>query len=94
MSQKGYTKEWDIVLNNLLMDPNFPQWNKNEEHWEDTELRPMQSYVKTLGGDELPRKWVWKKILGPFGIDQRDLSSDQIGIFFRDIGFSIGSYGR
>lgn len=94
MSLKAYTEEWNKVLNKLLHQNNFPQWNTNKQHWEDTELNPMEVYVETLEGEKLPIKWVWKEILGPFGIDQRDLKSNQIEHFFTDIGFNTDSYGR
>jgi len=75
MSLKAYTEEWNKVLNKLSVQNNIPQWNKDKQHWEDTELNPMEVYVETLEGEKLPIKWVWKEILGPFGIDQRDLKS-------------------
>ena len=54
----------------------------------------MKAYVETLEGEQLPIKWVWKEILGPFGIIQQDLSTSQIELFFKNIGFKTGSHGR
>ena len=56
-------------------------------------MRAMQAYVETLDRKKLPIKWVWREILSPFGITQKDLSTSQIAHFFKDIGFKTGSFG-
>lgn len=91
---KGYTQEWNKVLNQLVRKPDFPTWIDNEEKWKTPGMREMKAYVETLEGKQLPIKWVWKEILGPFGITQIDLSTDQIRLFFNNIGFNTGSYGK
>jgi hypothetical protein len=91
---KGYTQEWNKVLSQMMKKSDFPIWIEDEEKWKTPGMRAMKAYVETLEGDRLPIKWVWKEILGPFGITQRDLSTSQIELFFNNIGFDTGSYGR
>jgi hypothetical protein len=96
---KGYTQEWNKVLLALYglinsNKPDAPEWIKDKKHWEVSEMRAMQAYVETLDGKKLPIKWVWRKILSPFGITQKDLSTSQIAHFFKDIGFKTGSFGK
>ena len=91
---KGYTQEWNKVLSQLRKKSDFPTWIEDEKNWKTPGMRAMKAYVETLEGVRLPIKWVWKEILGPFGITQRDLSTFQIELFFNNIGFNTGSYGR
>ncbi len=95
---KGYTQEWNKVLLALYglinRSPADPIWIEDKKHWEVSEMRAMQAYVETLDGKKLPIKWVWRKILSPFGITQKDLSTSQIAHFFKDIGFKTGSFGK
>ncbi|MBC2698948.1 MAG: hypothetical protein HF976_14455 [ANME-2 cluster archaeon] len=90
----GYTQEWNKVLKHLMRMSDFPIWIEDEKNWKTPGMRAMKAYVETLEGKRLPIKWVWKEILGPFGIIQQDLSTSQIELFFKNIGFSTGSYGR
>lgn len=94
MKIRGFTQEWNKVLNNLMVKPDFPEWLENEQNWKTPGMRAMKAYVETLEGKQLPIKWVWKEILGPFGIIQQDLSTSQIELFFKNIGFKTGSHGR
>lgn len=94
MKINGYTKEWNKVLNNLKDKPDSPKYSEDEKNWKTPGMRAMKAYVETLEGEQLPIKWVWKEILGPFGIIQQDLSTSQIELFFKNIGFKTGSHGR
>lgn len=96
---KGYMQEWNKVLSALHSrinsdDPNAPQWSADKKHWEVLGMRAMQAYVKTLDGKKLPIKWVWREILSPFEVTPKDLSTSQIALFFNDIGFETGSFGK
>jgi len=91
---KGYTQELDKVLTHLIGLSEFPAWDEEKERWNATGMRAMKVYVENLDGNKLPIKWAWIKIFGQFGISQQDLSSSQIELFFKDIGFNTGSHGR
>lgn len=96
---KGYAQEWNKVLLELYNrinsnEPGAPNYSEVKKQWEVSGMRAMQAYVKTIDGKELPIKWVWREIFSGFGIAHQNLSTSQIALFFKDIGFETGSYGK